>query len=58
MELAFDPHWSVKFEYLHLDFGGNVSGLAPFPGFVGLHSHSADLKDTDLVRVGINYLWF
>ena len=53
VEYLVARNWSVKAEYLHADFG-TKSQLDPFPPFVGLHSHSVDLK-TDIVRAGINY---
>lgn len=53
-EYGFIPHWSVKVEYLYMDFG-SISGQVP--GFIvgtGPHLYAADLK-ANLVRGGINY---
>lgn len=49
--------WSVKAEYLHIDFG-SVTSTAPvtFGGVAGgsVFTHSADLT-VDIFRVGVNY---
>jgi opacity protein-like surface antigen len=52
--------WSLKAEYLHLDFGNlqmtsnNLldSGVSPVPGQIFVHSVSLR---SDAVRVGVNY---
>lgn len=50
-------HWSVKAEYLHIDFG-SVTSTAPvvFPGGPGtsIFTHTANLK-VNIARVGLNF---
>lgn len=53
--------WSVKLEYLHLDFGNlsgssaNLTAFTPAIAFpTNVFTHSVDLR-SDLVRVGFNY---
>jgi outer membrane immunogenic protein len=56
VEYGLTRNWSVKAEYLYMDFG-NVSstGVVSTPGFAGASlNNSADLK-TNIVRAGINY---
>ncbi len=57
LEYAFSPNWSLKAEYLHLEFG-SVSSISILGGaaasFPTRMFHSADL-DTDIARAGINY---
>jgi outer membrane immunogenic protein len=50
-EYAFDPNWSAKLEYLHVDFNGTG-----YSGFCCGYSAkgSVNLKE-EVVRVGINY---
>jgi outer membrane immunogenic protein len=59
-EYALSKRWSLKAEYLHLDFGNlqmttnNLldSGVSPVPGQIFVHSVSLR---SDAVRVGVNY---
>ena len=58
IEYAFSNSWSVKAEYLYLDFGdvtasagGGVSGLGLDSASVGVTSHLT----ANIVRVGLNY---
>jgi len=53
IETAFWDRWTVKAEYLYIDFGsinGNLVGIAPLTPVV-THSHVTD----HIVRLGINY---
>lgn len=61
VEYALMNGWSVKAEYLHIDFGSqdttsaNLTALTPAVAFPSnVYSHSADLK-ADIVRAGLNY---
>ena len=55
---ALSNNWSVKAEYLHVDFGtiSTAPTAVVFPGGPGgsIFNHSADLK-ADIVRVGADY---
>lgn len=54
VEWGFSPNWSVKLEYLYIDFGhtdNSFSSIAPFTGSFTAESHVTD----NLVRGGINY---
>ena len=58
LEWALTNSWTMKAEYLYVDFGrvstsGNVTSAA-FPGFATPHHTSADLN-VHIARVGINY---
>ncbi len=57
-QYALNQRWSLKAEYLFVDFGSiNTSALVAHPAFVGysnLLSTSEDLK-AHVVRVGVNY---
>jgi outer membrane immunogenic protein len=57
VEYGFTQNWSLKAEYLHMDFG-NVSSTGAVPAIGGTGgaqlNNSADLK-VNLVRAGINY---
>jgi outer membrane immunogenic protein len=63
VEAALAGGWSVKAEYLHLDFGGSVNhafstppvptGFAAVTSAGNLHARITD----DIVRVGLNYRW-
>ena len=59
LEYAMTGNWTVKAEYLYLDFG-SISSTAPvvFPGGPGtsVFSHTADLT-AQIGRVGLNYKW-
>ena len=54
VEWGFSPNWSVKLEYLYIDFGhtdNSFSSIAPFTGSFTASSHVTD----NIVRGGINY---
>jgi outer membrane immunogenic protein len=58
LEAALDEHWSLKGEYLFVDFGhasttGNITNPED-PGFLNPISASQDLS-AHLARVGLNY---
>jgi outer membrane immunogenic protein len=53
LEYAWMNNWSVKVEYLYLNFG-NVTSSAPVIGLPNTFSHSANLIE-NIVRVGLNY---
>jgi outer membrane immunogenic protein len=48
LEYAFRPDWSLKIEYMYMDFGTDTSGNFDGDGF----SHDNDLHS---VKVGLNY---
>ena len=57
VEWAFAPNWSVKGEYLYMDFGSiSTSTNVASAAFVNpnVFSTSVDLK-ANIVRAGINY---
>ncbi len=54
VEYGLTRNWSVKAEYLYMDFG-DVSSTGVVAGTDTLN-HSADLK-TNIVRAGINYMF-
>jgi outer membrane immunogenic protein len=50
IEYALTNNWTVKAEYLHVDFGTRTASSSAVSGY------SFDFKDTlDIGRVGINY---
>jgi outer membrane immunogenic protein len=56
-EWAFDPHWSVKAEYLYADFGSiSTSTNVASAAFVNanIFSTSVNLK-ANIIRAGVNY---
>jgi outer membrane immunogenic protein len=59
VEWAFAEYWSVKAEYLYVDFGSiSTSANVTLPPFnPNVFSTSADLK-ANIVRVGINYRFY
>jgi outer membrane immunogenic protein len=48
-----DPHWSVKAEYLYIDFGKKFYGLNAIGG--GVFSNANVRMNENIVRVGLNY---
>jgi outer membrane immunogenic protein len=56
IEYAFNPHWSVKAEYLRVNFDSYVWTNATVPGIIGCGgvSCSTDAK-FNVVRAGVNY---
>jgi opacity protein-like surface antigen len=56
VEYAFWGAWSLKVEYLHVDFGRHSFGPTPAPALPGwfLVPHDVTLTD-EIVRVGANY---
>lgn len=54
-EYAVDRNWSVKAEYLYLDFG-TISGAATLtPAFAGLTFSNTTRLTANLGRIGVNY---
>ena len=60
-EYAFAGPWSVKLEYLHVDFGSNTVSSTNLTAFTppinfpsNVFTHSINLK-SDVVRAGINF---
>lgn len=54
-EYALDRNWSVKAEYLYLDFG-TVTGVGTLtPAFAGLTFSNSTHLTANLGRVGVNY---
>lgn len=47
IETILAPHWTVKAEYLYVDFGKNNVPIAGFPTTVDFQTH--------IVRAGLNY---
>jgi len=61
LEWAFNRNWSMRLEYLHLQFNGISEGFSS-TGTVGaapftLTSSSSTNSSNDMVRVGINYIF-
>jgi outer membrane immunogenic protein len=60
MEFAIAPHWTVRAEYLRVEFpGSSTTGQItnPINGFFNPTTFSADLK-ADIVRVGASYKFY
>jgi outer membrane immunogenic protein len=62
-EWRFRPNWSLRLEYVHLQFNGirqsfSTSGtfLAPIVGPFGATSNTRTNAGVDIVRVGLNYM--
>lgn len=58
-EWALNNRWTVKAEYLRVDFGkltttGTISNVSALPGYAQGISTTADLTG-DIVRLGVNY---
>jgi outer membrane immunogenic protein len=56
IEWAFLPSWTVRVQYLHLQFD-NINRTFVYPGFPGGTRTSVANTDTDTVGVGLNYLF-
>jgi outer membrane immunogenic protein len=61
VEWGFLPNWTVRIEYLHLQFNGvgsifNYTGTAAGGTFADT-SHASANSGLDVVRVGLNYLF-
>jgi opacity protein-like surface antigen len=54
VEMALSDRWSIKGEYLHVDFGQTTVNGSLSSAPAQILSHSADLK-ADIARLGINY---
>jgi outer membrane immunogenic protein len=59
LEWKVDNHWSVKGEYLYLNFGkvttsGTITNVAQDPGYAQGISTSSDLT-ANVARIGVNY---
>jgi outer membrane immunogenic protein len=55
-ETAINEKWSVKAEYLYIDFGRFTATQTATNDPVLMPTQSADLK-ANLLRVGLNYRW-
>ncbi len=58
VEWAFVPNWTLRAEYLHMQFGGVTEDRSKRSTFVPslfVTSHVASNLGIDLVRVGLNY---
>ena len=55
VEWAFAPSWSVKFEYLHAEFGSNNSTQIGYAGAAGFATFANVKNKVDIARVGVNY---
>jgi outer membrane immunogenic protein len=53
-EWGFAPNWSVKLEYLYIDFGSTSASFSSIAPFVGTFTASSRVTD-NIVRVGLNY---
>ena len=56
VEAAINERWSVKAEYLYVDFGRSTATQTATNVPVLMPTQSADLK-VNLARVGLNYRW-
>ncbi len=62
-EWRFQPNWSVRLEYLHLQFNNiaqsfAISGTWPSPaGTFASTTNTRTNTDVDIARVGVNYLF-
>jgi outer membrane immunogenic protein len=54
-EYAVGSNWSVKGEYLHVDFGSLTTAGTVTPAFAGLTDGGTTRLTADLGRVGVNY---
>ncbi len=60
VEWAFLPNWTLRAEYLHLQFDGVTEDRSKSSSFVPLlfvTSHMSSNVGIDVVRVGVNYLF-
>jgi outer membrane immunogenic protein len=61
LEWAFTRNWTVRFEYLHLQFDNVGGNFNSFGTVLGAHftstSGSTSNLEADIVRVGVNYLF-
>lgn len=57
MEWAFLPNWTVRTEYLHLQFEGVTEDRSKSGFFQSLFitTHVSSNVSIDLVRIGLNY---
>lgn len=58
LEWRIDNHWSLRGEYLRMQFGGvggTVAGPATLTGFVSTFSHSASSFSEDTARAAVSY---
>jgi outer membrane immunogenic protein len=56
VEWGFLPNWTVKVEYLHLEFDG-IGHDYSYPGFPAASRHINADTGIDTVRIGVNYLF-
>ena len=61
IEWGFVPNWTLRVEYLHLEFDNvatNAVGSDVIGGFANTFTvHGVSSGGVDLVRVGLNYLF-
>jgi outer membrane immunogenic protein len=59
VEWAFLPNWTIRAEYLHLQFDGVTEDRSKSGFFPGLFisTHVSSNVSIDVVRVGVNYLF-
>jgi outer membrane immunogenic protein len=60
LEWAFLPNWTLRAEYLHLQFDGITEDRSKTSSFVpslSVTSHVSSNASVDTVRVGVNYLF-
>ncbi len=57
VEWAFLPNWTLRAEYLHLQFDGITEDRSTFVQSVTISNHVTANVGVDMVRVGLNYLF-
>jgi outer membrane immunogenic protein len=57
VEWAFNRNWTLRVEYLHLQFSGIGENFSTTVGGIPSISASSASSNDDVVRVGINYLF-
>ena len=56
VEWGFLPHWSLRLQYLHLQFD-NIERDFAYPGFPTAFRHTEANTGLDTVSIGVNYLF-
>ena len=56
VEWGFLPHWSLRLQYLHLEFD-NIGRDFAYPGFPTAFRHTEANTGLDTVSIGVNYLF-
>jgi outer membrane immunogenic protein len=57
LEWGFYPNWTVKFEYMHLQFDNVGRGDITAPGVVTAFRQADANLNVDTVKVGVNYMF-